>query len=409
MKRFYEQLITEHFVTSKQMAFVCGPRQVGKTTIAKSLTKISDQSSYRNWDIPGDRLKIIANSYNPILEDIVISPATHPLLVFDEIHKYVDWKNYLKGLYDAYQEDIDILVTGSARLNIFKKGGDSLMGRYFLYRVHPLSAAETANRSLTLFSNPIHIPNEKISQLIEFGGFPEPFTKGDKRFLNKWQNLRHQQLIYEDIRSLESILNMSQLDLLATILTSQAGQLLNYTTLASKVRVSVPTIQRWISVLDQSYYCYLISPWSTNVVRSLLKEPKVYLWDWSLISDMGQRYENFIASHLLKAIHFWIDSGLGQFDLRFIRTKDQEEVDFLIVKDNLPWMLVEVKSSSKASLSKSLQKYKESLNCPLAFQVVFDLDDNDKVNDWLLKEVVQKGKIEKAVILPASSFLSLLV
>lgn len=408
MKRFYENIITDHFNHAKQMAFVCGPRQVGKTTIAKALMKNSEHSSYRNWDIPEDREKIVANSFKPLLEDLILSPTTHPLLILDEIHKYSDWKNYVKGLYDAYQEDMDILVTGSARLNIFKKGGDSLMGRYFLYRVHPISAGETAERPLVLFSNPTIIPNEKIQQLLDFGGFPEPFTKGENRFLNRWHHLRHQQLIYEDIRSLEAIQNLSQLDLLATILTNQAGQLVNYTNLASKVRVSVPTIQRWLSVLDQVYYCYLITPWSNNVMRSLLKEPKVYLWDWSLVSDMGQRHENFVANHLLKAIHFWTDIGLGVFDLRFIRTKDQEEVDFLLVKDGKPWMLVEVKSSSKASLSKSLQKYKENLNCPFAFQVVFDLPANEKSSDWLFKEVIESKKQDSAVIMPVASFLSLL-
>jgi predicted AAA+ superfamily ATPase len=408
MKRFYENVVTDHFNQAKQMAFVCGPRQVGKTTISKALMSFQ-QSAYRNWDIPEDREKIIAISFNPLLEGLTLSPATHPLLVLDEIHKYSDWKNYLQGLYDAYQGRMDILVTGSARLNIFKKGGDSLMGRYFLYRVHPISAAETAERPFTLLANPTLIENEKIQQLLEFGGFPEPFTKGDKRFLNKWHHLRHQQLIYEDIRSLEAIQNLAQLDLLATILTNQSGQLVNYTNLASKVRVSVPTISRWLSVLDQLYYCYRIAPWSNNVVRSLLKEPKVYLWDWSLVDDIGQRYENFVASHLLKAVHFWTDIGLGVFDLHFIRTRDQEEVDFLVTKDGNPWMLVEVKSSSKASLSKSLQKYKESLNCPLAFQVVFDLPGNEKANDWLLKEVVENGAHKNAVIMPVASFLSLLV
>ena len=408
MKRFYENVINDHFKSAKQMAFVCGPRQVGKTTIAKALMKNSEHSSYRNWDIPEDRMRIVANSFKPLLEDLTLSPSTHPLLILDEIHKYSDWKNYVKGFYDVYQGNMDILVTGSARLNIFKKGGDSLMGRYFLYRIHPISAAETAERSPILLTNPTIIPNEKIQQLLEFGGFPEPFTKGNKTFLNKWHHLRQQQLIYEDIRSLEAIQNLSQLDLFATILANQSGQLVNCTNLASKVRVSVPTIQRWLSVLDQVYYCYLIAPWSNNIARSLLKEPKVYLWDWSLVPDVGQRHENFVANHLLKAIHFWTDIGLGVFDLRFIRAKDQEEVDFLVTKDAKPWMLVEVKSSSKASLSKSLQDYKKSLNCPLAFQVVFDLPANEKANDWLLKEVIEAEKHDKAVIIPVASFLSLL-
>ena len=408
MKRFYENIITDHFNNNKQMAFVCGPRQVGKTTIAKALMGISEQSSYRSWDVPQDRLRILAGSFKPLLENLTLSTATHPLLVLDEIHKYSEWKNYVKGLYDTYQENMNILVTGSAGLDIFRKGGDSLMGRYFLYRVHPISAAETPERPLILFSNPTIISNERIEYLLNFGGFPEPFTKGDNRFLNRWHSLRHQQLIYEDIRNLESIQSLSQLDLLATILTNQAGQLVNYTKLSSKVRVSVPTIQRWLSVLEQVYYCYLITPWSENVVSSLLKMPKAYLWDWSLVSDIGQKHENFVASHLLKAIHFWTDTGLGKFDLRFIRTKDKEEVDFLVVKNGKPWILVEVKSSGNQSLSSALQKYKESLNCSFAFQVVFDLSANERSQEWLLKEVIGDEKHDSAVIIPVASFLSLL-
>ena len=238
MQRFYETIIADHFKYNKQMAFVCGPRQVGKTTIAKALMKGTNQALYRNWDIPEDRLRIASPTFTPLLEGVTISPATHPLLVLDEIHKYSDWKNYVKGLYDLYQDNMNIVVTGSARLNIYKKGGDSLMGRYFLYRIHPISTNEAADRTLSLFSPPKIIPQDKIQHLLDFGGFPEPFTKGNNRFLNRWHHLRHQQLIYEDIRSLEAIQNLAQLDLLATILTNQAGQLVNYTNLASKVRVS---------------------------------------------------------------------------------------------------------------------------------------------------------------------------
>ncbi len=409
MQRIYQSVIKGHFKDSSQMAFVCGPRQVGKTTIAKNLMKEVSYSTYKNWDVPTDRLEIIERSYESLLSKLVLSPTTNSLLVLDEIHKYVDWKNYVKGLYDLHKDDMNIIVTGSARLNIFKQSGDSLMGRYFLYRIHPISGAENTDRAFDLLVSPSIIPNEKINQLLEFGGFPEPYTKGNKRFLNKWHSLRHQQLIYEDIRSLEAIHNLSQLDLLATILMHQSGQLINYSNLATKVRVSVPTIQRWISVLEQVYYCYHISPWSKNVVRSLLKEPKIYLWDWSLIEDIGQRHENFIASHLLKAIHFWKDCGLGEFSLHFIRTKDQEEVDFLVTKNHEPWILVEVKSSHSAPLSKALQKHKETLKCPFAFQVVFDLEPSDKANNWLQKNVIEKGECDKAVIIPASSFVSILV
>lgn len=413
MKRIYEPVLLEHFNNNKQMAFMCGPRQVGKTTIANALQKNSKEVSiYRTWDVPNDRIRF-QSGYEAILEGLSLSPATHPLLILDELHKSPDWKNYLKGLYDTYQGQMDILVTGSARLNIFKKGGDSLMGRYFLYRAHPLSIGEIFNKRtpdtlFELFQSPQLIEKSTIDQLLHFGGFPEPWTKADDRFSNQWQLLRQQQLIYEDIRSLEAIENLVKLDLLATFLQYQVGQLVNYTALATKVQVSVPTIQRWIHVLEQVYYCYKIRPWSTNIPRSLIKEPRLYLWDWSLCKDIGARHENFVASHLLKAIHFWTDTGLGIFDLYFIRTKEQEEVDFLVTKDSQPWILVEVKTSSKTSLSKSLQTFQNTLNCPFAFQLVFDLPSNQKAADWLSQHILlnQSAPIS---IMPVGAFFSMLI
>lgn len=408
MNRLYEALIKDHFQSHKQMAFVCGPRQVGKTTLAQNLQKYKNNTLYRTWDSPNDRICFTASSYDALLEGVILSPATHPLIVLDEIHKYPDWKNYLKGFYDIYHSQLDLLITGSARLNIFYKGGDSLMGRYFLYRVHPLTIAENPLRPLDVFQLPTLISNDKVNSLLQFGGFPEPFHKAEERFLNRWQNLRHQQLIYEDIRSLEAIQNLTQLELLATLIAYQSGQLINYSNLSSKVRVSVPTIQRWLNVLEQVYYCYRISPWTQNIGRSLLKEPKIYLWDWSLVQDVGARYENLVASHLLKAVHFWTDSGLGVYNLYFIRTKEKEEVDFLITKNNKPWMLIEVKASSKAALSKSLCKFQKILECPYAFQVVFDLPSNDKVLEWLVLNVIEK-KENSAVIIPFSSLFSMMV
>lgn len=408
MKRIYQSIITDHFLSNKQMAFLCGPRQVGKTTIARALQQSKEHSLYRTWDSPEDRSRLLSPSYAPVLEGLTLSPATHPLVIFDEIHKFPEWKNYLKGFFDLYNGQMDVLVTGSARLNIYRKGNDSLMGRYFLYHVHPLTLAEKADRPLELFQEPTIIPQDTLQALLKFGGFPEPFNKASDRFSNKWQQLRHQQLIYDDIRSLEAIQNLAQLDLLATLLQHQAGQLVNYTSLAKKVRVSVPTIQRWVSALEQVFFCYTLRPWTKNVTRSLLKEPKIYLWDWSLIADLGARCENFVASHLLKAVHFWQDIGLGRFDLHFIRTKDQEEVDFLVTKDEKPWMLFEVKASSNSPLSKSLQDFKAQLDCPYAFQVVFDLPSNNRALDWLSEHLINE-KPAPPVILPVEAIFSVFV
>lgn len=389
------------------MIHLCGPRQVGKTTIAKIIQKSEASSIYRTWDSPDDRMRMLSLNYEKVLDGITLSPATHPLIIFDEIHKFPQWKNYLKGLYDLHHSQMKILVTGSARLNVFYKSGDSLMGRYLLYRVHPLTIGELGERSFDIFQRPKEVSDKTIQHLLYFGGFPEPFSKGSDRFRNQWQHLRQQQLIYEDIRSLEAIQDLSKLELLATVLQYQSSSLLNYTALSKKIKASSPTIQRWISVLEQVYFCYTIQPWSKNIARSLLKEPKVYLWDWSQCPEQGARYENFVSSHLLKATHYWTDNGIGTFELYFIRTKDKKEIDFLVTKNDQPWMLIEVKSSSSASLNKELHIMKEQLNCPFAFQVVFDLPSNEKTSDWLCKNVLN-AQSAPVTLLPVGSFLSML-
>jgi predicted AAA+ superfamily ATPase len=220
-------------------------------------------------------------------------------------------------------------------MDTFRKGGDSLMGRYFNYRLHPLSVNELLNRPppSAEIMPPSQIADVDFESLLTWGGFPEPFLKNDRRFFNRWSRLREQQLLREDIRELTNVQELGQMEILAILLKSQIGQLTSYTSLAKKVRVSVDTIRRWISILESLYYCYSIRPWTSNVSRSLLKEPKYYLWDWTQCTDTGARNENFIASHLLKAVHFWTDLGLGSYDLHFLRDKEKREVDFLVSRD----------------------------------------------------------------------------
>ena len=177
--------------------------------------------------------------------------------------------------------------------------------------------------------------------LWQFGGFPEPLLRQNLRFHRRWTQLRFQQLFREDIRDLSAIRELDQMEVLAYTLQRQTGQLVNYTSLGKKIRVADQTIRRWIAVLESFFFCFSVAPWSKNIPRALLKDPKVYLWDWSIIEDEGSRFENFIASHLLKACHFWTDIGLEKYDLFFLRTKDGKEVDFLITKEEKPWMLVE--------------------------------------------------------------------
>lgn len=396
MKRIYTNLLKEHFVDNRQMAFIVGPRQVGKTTTALSL---SDNLTYLNWDNEEHR-SLIIDGPKAIFDKMASIPSK--AITFDEIHKYKNWKNYLKGFFDTYEKhNIKVTVTGSAKLDTFRKGADSIMGRYFQYRLHPITIAETLRTSIpqTEFSDPIKISDDDYSALLNFGGFPEPFIKRNTRFYNKWKKSRQQMLFYEDIRELTNIQEINQVELLAEILKHQAGQQTSYASLSRKVRASENSIRKWLETLEATYFCFSIRPWSTNVSRSLLKEPKVYLWDWSNVRDEGAKHENMVASHLLKAVHFWQDSGLGEYSLHYLRTKDKREVDFLVCRNNQPWFLVEVKTSSNRSLNKNLQYFHERLKTEHAFQVVFSNDFED----------YNCLEFKNPVIVSAKTFLSQLV
>jgi len=235
--------------------------------------------------------------------------------------------------------------------------------------------------------------------MITFGGFPEPFLKENKRFSNNWQRMRKQQLLWEDIRDLSQIHEIAELEYLLEILVNEAGQQLNVASIANHINVSESTIHRWIKVLESFFYCYSIKPWSKNVRRAIRKTPKLYLWDWLMIADTGQRIENFIASHLLKTVHYWTDIGLGEYQLFYIRDKLKREVDFLITKNKSPWFLVEVKTSKNKGINKNLYHFFKELNVPHAFQVVFDLPFVD----------VDCFSYHEPIIVPASTFLSQLV
>ncbi len=312
MKRLYQQLIQDHFKELRQMIFLAGPRQVGKTTISLLIGEKRKAFYYLNWDDNDCKQKILSGA-STIAEgtDLLKARQHKPILVFDEIHKYSRWKQFLKGFFDLYGELCHILVTGSAKLNLYQRSGDSLMGRYFLYRIHPLSVGEIVRPRLEqrLIHPPKKIGPAEFSHLVEFGGFPEPYLKANSRFSTNWKRMRQEQLIQEDIRDLSHIQELAHLQILAHTLRDQVGQQLNQSTLANQINVSVPTINRWLKTLESFYYCFCIRPWSKNIKRSLRKEPKYYLWDWTLANNQGARLENMVASHLLKAVHFWTDYG----------------------------------------------------------------------------------------------------
>lgn len=378
MHRNYLAAIQTHLSQYRQMLFLTGPRQVGKTTLAQQCAKHYD-TFYLNWDsLPHKALILegIEKIYAEAFGDI--APTQPRVIIFDEIHKFPTWKTLLKGYFDTYGDKTHFIVTGSAKLDTYRHGSDSMMGRYFLYRIHPLSVAECAD---TAISHPtlkeILLPKDIGQQIWEtlftFGGFPEPFFTAESSFYQRWQNLRESQLFNEDLRELTKIHDLSRLQMLAQLLTEQVGGTIQYSNLAKKVRVSEPTIRHWMDVLSSVYHSFTLTPWSNNVARSLLKEPKAYLWDWSMVREKGARIENMVASHLLKATHWWTDNGLGKYQLHYLRDKEKREVDFLICRNNQPWIMVEVKTSSNKHVSPALTYFHEQLKPEHAFQIAYDL------------------------------------
>ena len=403
MKRIYEEVILDHIKNYRQMLFIMGPRQVGKTTTCYQAGQLWANFFYFNWDREEDRELILKGANSIALKtDLNKLTVRNALIIFDEIHKYKKWKLFLKGFYDSFPNKSHIIATGSAKLNVYRRGGDSLMGRYFPFRFHPLSVAEIVYPEIGVTEIrplPKEIADYDFEKLWQFGGYPDPFINGTARFYNRWKNLRLEKLFKEDIRDLTRVQELDQLQTMATILQSQIGQNTTYDSLAKKVRVSANTIRSWFAILNSIYYCFELRPWCKNVTRSLLKEPKYYLWDWSLCTDNGSRAENFVALHLLKAVNFWTDYGFGEYDLHYLRDKEQREVDFVITKNKKPWILVEVKLSDQ-TLSPALSYFQNMLQAEYAFQVVLEMP------------YVQRNCFEAQsapLVVPAKTFLSQLV
>lgn len=373
MERAYRHLLRDHFQENRQLALVSGPRQCGKTTVSHSLYP---ETHYLTWDNPAHREQILAGHDALALEfGLDRLQGDRPLVVFDEVQKYPDWKNWLKGFFDVWGIHCRILATGSARLDHFSRGGDSMMGRYLRYRMHPLSVGELAHldrRATDLLLPPKSVAAEDWNAMKEFGPFPEPFLRRDRRFFTRWSRLRMDQAVREDLRDLTRATEISRVELLAELVRARAAQSLTFSDLARGVRSSVESVQRWTDHLEALHLIFLVRPWFKNVNKALTKEPKVYLRDWSTISDSGARFENMVACHLLKAVEVWEDSGLGSFALHYIRDTEKREVDFLVVRDGEPWFLVEAKTSD-AHPTASLKHFQAATKCPHAFQVVQDL------------------------------------
>ena len=348
-----------------KMVFVGGARQVGKTTLAKKIIAANFSAPcYYNWDSQKDRRMIMKSDW----------PGNADLIILDEIHKYKKWKSFVKGEYDTLKEKFKFMITGSARLDLYRKGGDSMQGRYHYYRLHPFSMSElTGNHHVPdVFGElPLSAKNENdtLLSLDRFGGFPEPFIKQNERTLRRWHNEKNSRLFREDIRDIQQLRDIAGIQLLSDMLPDRVASLLSVNSLREDLEVSHRAVTNWLNILETFYYCFRIYPFVGKNYRSLKKEPKLYLIDWSEISDEAKRFENFIASHLLKLVHFLYDyEGYGM-NLYFLRNVDKKEVDFFVTVDNRPWFAVEVKISD-TSVSPHLHYYREKLNIPYCYQVV---------------------------------------
>ncbi len=303
----------------EKMVFVAGPRQVGKTFMARRI--IGAKERYFNWDVPGHREAILRREL----------PQSGGI-VLDEIHKYRSWRNYLKGLVDQPERDLDILVVGSARLDAYRFGGDSLQGRYHFLRLHPFSTAELG----------LQRPQELLD-LLELGGFPEPFLSGSKTAARRWSRSYRIRILREEVASLEHVLDLGNLELLALRLPELVGSPLSVNALREDLQVSHKTVSRWLQVLERLYFMFRLPPFGAPAIRAVKKEAKHYHYDWSQVADMPRRFENLVASHLMKWVHFQQDTLGLDMELRYFRDVDGREADFVVCEGRRPLRFIEAK------------------------------------------------------------------
>ncbi len=361
MERYLRRVILDDALADHKMALISGPRQVGKTVLGRSLLEHRDNEM--TWD---DQAFRRAWAKDPVVA--VAGRGPGPLLL-DEIHKDRRWKSRLKGLYDLRGGEVPIVVTGSARLDIFRRGGDSLMGRFLPFRLFPFTCAE---RAQTIGPDEIFRrtqPSYPFRDLLQLGGFPEPLLGGNEAKAKRWARLRGERLLQEDIRDLRNIHDLQALRVLMDLLPERVGSLLSINSLREDVGVAYATVRDWVALLHDLYVVFTVRPYARRIARAIRAEPKLYLYDILSLESGAARRENLTALHLLKACHFWTESAAGDFELCFIRTKEKAEVDFVVLKDRKPWLLVECKSGDLHPTT-VLCKYAGSLKTPHNYQLV---------------------------------------
>lgn len=362
----------------RKTVFLGGPRQVGKTTLAREISSSFSkfQPHYLNWDFEDDRTAILKAQF----------PLLPSLIVLDEVHKYRKWKNLVKGFCDKLSEKHKFIVTGSARLDVFQRGGDSLLGRYFYWRLHPFGLDDLPSGMS---------PQEGLQRLLKTGGFPEPFLGNNGHEDPRWHRLRTQKIIREDIRDLTLLNDFATMELFFKSLQLRCGGLIVLSNIAQDLQVAPKTLERWLETFERMYLTFSIKPFVTGVPRSLQKPSKVYFWNNAdVVGDEGAVFENFVATQIIKKIHFAEDAFGEIYSLHYLRDKEKKEVDFLLFKDGKVDTLIEVKTSDKKA-STSLKYFAEKLNPRSVIQVVKNLDHSFEENNIKIMNAVDLfSKIE---------------
>ena len=320
MKRYLKPAILEDL--KQKMVFIGGPRQVGKTTL--SLDIAPKKYRYLNWDILEDREFILREKF-----------PLDRFIIFDELHKFKNWRNYIKGFYDKYKREKKILVTGSAKLDYYRHSGDSLLGRYHYYRLHPFTVKELGIQ-------------KDIKSLLVLGGFPEPFLSGSERKALRWRREYRSRVINEDISYLELSQNLSQMELLLFRLAELTASPLSISSLSRDIGLSYKTVEKYLSIFERMYLIYRIPCFHSKPLRSLKKEKKHYHYNWADVQNEGARFENLTAGHLLKWVHFQQDYEGRDIRLCYFRDTDKREVDFIVTDKKQPIMAIECKIKSNA-------------------------------------------------------------
>lgn len=309
----------------RKMVFIGGPRQCGKTTLAKHILDQERGGLYLNWDDDDDRNIILKKKWS----------TSDRLLIFDELHKFRRWKNWIKGVFDKIGKMHRILVTGSARLDIYRRGGDSLMGRYHYWRLHPFSLCELPAG--------VSIP-DGFDRIMRLGGFPEPFLQNDEREARRWRRERLEKVVKDDLRDLEAVRDISGIMMLIDLLRERVGGPIVVSHLAGDLQVAPKTVKHWIDLLERMYVIFVVKAHVGKISRAISKPTKIYFYDNAdVIGDNGPKFENLVATHLLKRLQFLEDRDGYRYELAYIRDKEKREVDFVLLKERKVEQCIEVK------------------------------------------------------------------